>query len=84
MNNNAASAIAGAPDVSVPVKRLSEILLASITALAATGEIEQACRRAGEAYVTLRQADPVAARRFDVFLHRMTRVENAKDDSDCS
>lgn len=80
MNDNAASAVAVAPDVSVAVKRLCEILLASITALAAAGEVEQACRRAGEAYVTLRQADPAAARRFDVLLHRMTRIENAKND----
>jgi hypothetical protein len=52
--------------------RVPEILLASITALAATGEVEKACRLAGEACVALRSADPAAARRFDVLLHRLT------------
>jgi hypothetical protein len=52
--------------------RLSEITLASVTALAGTGEIETACRLAGQAYAALRSADPAAARRFDVLLHRLT------------
>lgn len=52
--------------------RVPEILLASITALAATGEVEKACRLAGEACVALRSTDPAAARRFDVLLHRLT------------
>jgi hypothetical protein len=78
MKGNAASVAAGAPDAAVPVKRLCEILLASIMALAAAGEVDQACRRAGEAYVALRQVDPVAARRFDVLLHRMTRMEKPR------
>lgn len=51
--------------------RLSEITLASVTALAGTGEIEMACRLAGQAYAALRSVDPVAARRFDVLLHRL-------------
>jgi len=54
-------------------ERLPEILLASIIALAEAGEVEQACRLAGQAYVALRISDPAAARRFDVFLHRSTR-----------
>ena len=53
--------------------RIVEILLASITALAAAGEVEKACRMAGEACVSLRGSDPAAARRFDVLLHRLTR-----------
>lgn len=53
-------------------KQLVEILLASITALAGTGEVETACRLAGQACVVLRDTDPAAARRFDVLLHRLT------------
>ena len=52
--------------------RLSEILLASITALAGAGEVESACRLAGQACVALRKTDPTRARRFDVLLHRLT------------
>jgi hypothetical protein len=48
------------------------ILLTSLTALAAAGEAEKACRLAGEACVALRRTDPAAARRFDVLLHRLT------------
>jgi hypothetical protein len=53
--------------------RLPEVLLASLTALAAAGEVEQACRLAGQACVMLRISDPAASRRFDVLLHRLTR-----------
>ncbi len=56
----------------VPTKRLSEILLATITALAGMGEVEAACRFAGQACVALRSADPATARRFDALLHRLT------------
>jgi hypothetical protein len=52
--------------------RIVRILLASLTALAAAGEVEKACRLAGEACVALRRTDPAAARRFDVLLHRLT------------
>jgi len=41
--------------------------------LAAAGQVEAACRYAGQACVALRKADPQSARRFDVFLHRQTR-----------
>lgn len=58
--------------ISVATKRLSEILLETITSLASTGEIEAACRFAGHACVVLRRADPVTARRFDALLHRLT------------
>jgi hypothetical protein len=51
--------------------KISQILLTSLTALAAAGETEKACRLAGQACVALRGADPVAARRFDVLLHLM-------------
>jgi len=56
--------------------RLPEVLLASLTALAAAGEVEQACRLAGQACVMLRISDPAASRRFDVLLHRLTRQLN--------
>lgn len=59
-------------DLSLPA-RLTEIMLASLTALAAAGEVEKACRLAGEACVALRGADPAASRRFDALLHRLTR-----------
>jgi hypothetical protein len=49
-----------------------EILLASITALAAAGEVETACRLAGQACVALRGTDPAAASRFNALLHRLT------------
>jgi hypothetical protein len=69
----AASDPAGAPRAPAVYARLPEILLASITALAAAGEIENACRLAGEACVALRRDDPAGARRFDVLLHRLAR-----------
>ena len=54
-----------------PDGRLVEILLASLAALAQTGEVDAACRLAGRACVALRATDPRAARRFDVLLHRL-------------
>ena len=56
----------------LPAARLAEILHASLTALAAAGEVEAACRLAGQACVALRGVDPTTARRFDVLLHRLT------------
>jgi hypothetical protein len=61
-----------AADVSAAAQRLAEILLESIGALAAAGEVETACRLAGRACVALRRTDAAAARRFDVLLHRLT------------
>ena len=52
--------------------RIPEILLTSLKALAATGEVEHACRLAGQACMALRGTDPAAAHRFDVLLHRLT------------
>lgn len=73
MSATASSRETGAPEKSIESARVSEILLASITALATTGEVEKACRLAGEACMALRGSDPAAARRFDVLLHRLTR-----------
>lgn len=61
-----------AADRTPPVQSLAELLVASLTALAAAGEVETACRLAGKACVTLRHSDQAAARRFDVLLHRLT------------
>lgn len=63
---------ARAADLSAPTRWLSELLLASVTTLARAGEIETACRLAGQAYVTLADTDAAGARRFDVLLHRLT------------
>lgn len=71
-----ASIATEATDISVPARRLSEVLLASITALASAGDVEAACRFAGQACVALRRADPVIARRFDALLHRLSSKLN--------
>lgn len=62
-----------APEASVSdtIGRLSDILLASLTALAAAGEVEATCRLAGRANMALQDTDRKAARRFDVLLHRL-------------
>jgi hypothetical protein len=72
VNGASASRRVGAPDASAEPAYLPEILLASITALATAGEVENACRLAGQACVALRRDDPAGARRFDVLLHRLT------------
>ncbi len=61
-----------AAPASVAMSRLTEILLASLTSLAAAGEVEATCRLAGQAYMALRDTDRKAARSFDVLLHRLT------------
>lgn len=65
-------AAATAAPVSPAQSMVPEILLESLVALVEAGEIERACRLAGRACSALRKADPGAARRFDVFLHRTT------------
>jgi hypothetical protein len=62
----------GPPPAGPSPARVPEILLASVTALAAAGEVDTACRLAGQACVALRGTDPGAARRFDALLHRLT------------
>jgi hypothetical protein len=52
---------------------LASVLLASLEALAATGQADAACRLAGQACAELRQSDPVTWQRFNVFLHRMIK-----------
>ncbi|MDQ2633004.1 MAG: hypothetical protein M3Y78_04635 [Pseudomonadota bacterium] len=72
MNDRAPSNTPGRPGDLRGTARIADILLASIAALAAAGEIENACRLAGQACVALRPTDPAASRRFDVLLHRLT------------
>lgn len=67
---------AEATDISVPTRRLSEVLLASLAALAGAGDVEAACRFAGQACVALRRTDPIVARRFDALLHRLSSKLN--------
>ncbi len=55
-----------------PTYELVKLLVSSLEALAAAGEVETACRFAGKACVLLRSADPRAARRFNALLHRLT------------
>ena len=73
MSATAQSHGTGMPGNSIGSARLPEILLASVAALAAAGEVEKACRLAGQACVALRGSDPAASHRFDVLLHRLTR-----------
>jgi hypothetical protein len=61
---------AGLPDSPVA---LIDILLSSLEALAAAGQADAACRLAGKACAALRGRDPAGWRRFNVFLHRMTK-----------
>lgn len=68
-SDDADAQAAGVPSIS---RRLSEVLLEAIIALAGTGEVEAACRFAGQTCVALRHTDPATARRFDVLLHRLT------------
>lgn len=56
-----------------PEARLAPLLLESLDELASAGEVDRACRIAGRACMELRHADPAAARRFDVWLHRMIK-----------
>jgi hypothetical protein len=51
---------------------LVDLLLVSIERLAMTGEVEAACRLAGQACALLRVQDPRATQRFNTLLHRLT------------
>ena len=52
--------------------RLSEILCESLTALAAAGQPDEACRQAARACMALRKHDPRNWRRFNALLHRLS------------
>ncbi len=68
----AAGQAAEAGAAAAATTRLVDILLAGLKALAATGEVDAACRLAGQACVALRHVDATAAQRFNVLLHRLT------------
>lgn len=51
---------------------LEDILYASLVALAAAGELEEACRLAGRACAACRLTDARAWNRFNGLLHRFT------------
>ena len=55
-----------------PPRDLVSLLLASLEQLAAAGEVEAACRLAGQACALLRRDDPRATQRFNVLLHRLS------------
>ena len=56
-----------------PPRDLVHLLLASLEQLAAAGEVDAACRLAGEACALLRSQDARATQRFNALLHRLTR-----------
>lgn len=56
-----------------PAAPLDEILLASLTALGAAGEVEEACRLAGRVCAIYRTTDAAAWNRYNVLLHRLAR-----------
>ncbi len=58
-----------------PISRglLNDILLASLTALASAGEVEAACRLAGQACAVFRRSDRKAWARYNALLHRLSR-----------
>ncbi len=55
------------------VSRLADLLLTSLEALAAEGQVDKACRLAGQACGVLRTRDPRAEHRFNALLHRLAR-----------
>lgn len=52
---------------------LTDVLLASLEALAAAGHADEACRLAGQACAALRQSDIAGWKRFNALLHRLSR-----------
>lgn len=54
-------------------KDLIGLLVTSLEKLAAAGEVDAACRLAGEACAVLRPTDPRGTQRFNALLHRLTR-----------
>jgi len=53
-------------------EKLCDVLLASLKALADTGEAEAACRLAGRACAALREQDRTQWMRFNKLLHRLS------------
>ncbi|MGN6534372.1 MAG: hypothetical protein ACTHKQ_01405 [Mesorhizobium sp.] len=55
------------------VAGLADILVASLDALARSGQADAACREAGRACAVLRGANPAQWRKFNALLHRLSR-----------
>jgi hypothetical protein len=55
-------------------RRLTGLLLSSLEALAKTGEVDAACRLAGQACAFLRRDDPGGWRKFNALLHRLSKL----------
>jgi len=72
MNSTSKHRIAARNEPVRPAFPIADLLLESLHSLAQAGEAENACRLAGRTYALLRTAQPDVARRFDVFLHRLT------------
>jgi hypothetical protein len=52
---------------------LAALLEEGLRRLADAGEVDPACRLAGQAHAALRHQNPAAAHRFNILLHRLTR-----------
>lgn len=52
---------------------LNALLLESLTALAAAGQGDAACRLAGRACALYRQSDMAAWNKFNILLHRLSK-----------
>jgi hypothetical protein len=52
---------------------LDALLLESLTALAAAGQDDAACRLAGRACALYRQSDMMAWNKFNILLHRLSK-----------
>jgi hypothetical protein len=61
------------PDPTPLRPHVADILLASLKELAAAGQVETACRLAGQACAALREDSPAAWKAFNAFLHRFAR-----------
>lgn len=57
-----------------PVGGLADLLVASLDALARAGQADAACRMAGHACAVLRPVDAREWQKFNVLLHRLSRL----------
>lgn len=55
-----------------PLDRLATLLDRALRDLAATGQVDAACRIAAEGWWVLKEPAPDAAQRLNVLLHRLT------------
>jgi hypothetical protein len=60
---------------------LSDVLVSSLEALAATGNVDAACRLAGQACAALRKNDPQGWRKFNALLHRLSLSSSRRSES---